>query len=105
MKPISLLLALTFALAATSGAWAADQAKNAKPAKGAAARETKNVKSSAPQKEQQVALTGSYIKRDIRRNGIVTDGPNPVYLLDRQSIEVSGGADLSQVLLRSGFRR
>ena len=103
MKPVSLILALTFALAATSGAVAADKAKQAESAK-AAVKQTKKVKSSAPQTEQQVSLTGSYIKRDIRRNGIVTDGPNPLYVLDRRSIEVSGGADLSQVLLRSGFR-
>jgi len=105
MKLTSLILALTFALIASSSALAADQAKNAKPAKTAAANQTKEGKTSAPKKERQVALTGSYIKRDINRNGIVTDGPNPVYVLDGKSIEISGGADLSQVLLRTGFRR
>ena len=104
MKSIALMLTLTLALVATSSALAVDKLKDAKPAKGAAAPQTKKIKSSAAQKEH-VALTGSYIKRDIRRSGIVTDGPNPVYVLDNRSIQTSGGADLSEVLLRTGFRR
>ena len=105
MKPFSLILVLTLALVATSSALATDKVKDAKSAKAAPAPQTKKVKSNASQKEHQVALTGSYIKRDVNRNGIVTDGPNPVYVLDGKTIETSGGADLSQVLLRSGFRR
>ena len=105
MKLFSLIIALTLVFAATSGALAADKNKETKPAKGNAASQAKEAKSSAAQKEQQVSLTGSYIKRNIHRHGIVTDGPNPVYVVDGKSIEVSGGADLSQVLVRSGFRR
>jgi hypothetical protein len=104
MKPIALILSLTFALVAASGARAADQTKNTKASQAGAAKQTKKLKSAGPQTERQVTLTGSYIKRDVRRNGIVTDGPNPVYVLDGKTIEISGGADLSQVLLRSGFR-
>ena len=104
MKRSSLLLVLVLSLAAALSSQAADKAKNLKPAKKSAATQTKKAKSSGVQKEQQVALTGSYIKRDIHRNGIVTDGPNPVYVLDRQTINVGGGADLSEVLIRRGFR-
>jgi hypothetical protein len=55
--------------------------------------------------EKNVVLTGSYIKRNVRRQGVVTDGPNPLYVVDRKTIDLSGAADLSQVLIRTGFRR
>ncbi len=55
--------------------------------------------------EKNVLLTGSYIKRDVRRDGLITDGPLPVYVLDSEAIRTSGAADLSQLLLRRGFHR
>jgi hypothetical protein len=56
-------------------------------------------------KSKKQALTGSYIKYKIRRDGIITDGPNNVYVLDSKTIQNSGAADLSQLLFRTGFRR
>ena len=49
-----------------------------------------------------VLLTGSYIKRDIRRRGEITDGPNVVAVLDSKTIKNSGAADLRQLLVRTG---
>jgi hypothetical protein len=102
MKLTFLTGALALSLFASSGALGADKATEAKSS--GVDSLPKKVKSSAPQKHQEVALTGSYIKRDIHRKGIITDGPNLVYVLDGKTMEISGGADLSQVLLHSGFR-
>jgi outer membrane receptor for monomeric catechols len=50
-------------------------------------------------------LTGSYLKTQYRRNGMVTDGPNNVLVIDRKTIDQSGAADLRQLLYRTGLRR
>src|ERR1051326_5339712 len=99
MKRATFIITLALGFA-TASAFAGDPAKDTKSSKSTSAKESKKSKP----KSEQVALTGSYIKRDIRRDGLVTDGPNPVYVLDRKLIETSGAADLSQVLIRSGFR-
>ena len=102
-----MVLALAITLGAASGALAADkkdkQTKD-KPADSQPAAKPKPAAETGTVKEN-TALTGSYIKRDVKRGGVVTDGPNPVYVLDHDSIQTSGASDLSQVLLRRGFRR
>ncbi len=100
MKTKCLLIALTVGFLA-SAAVAAEKVKDgkAKPAK-----QPKSVPE-APQLEKNVSITGSYIKRDVRRNGTITDATASVYVLDSDSIRNSGAADLSQLLLRRGFRR
>jgi hypothetical protein len=98
----STILIAAFALALSLGNVLADD--NVKAVKNEA--QVAKKKAAQPNHvEKQVLLTGSYIKRDIRRAGYVTDGPNAVYVLDRQSIESSGAADLGQVLIRKGFHR
>jgi hypothetical protein len=58
-----------------------------------------------PAKEQKpMEITGSYIKRNIRRDGRITDGSSQVVVLDRGMIDRSGAADLKQVLIRQGIR-
>ena len=107
MKTIRMMLALAITLGVASSALAADkkdQKTKDKPATTQAAKKVKAADNSAPQKES-TALTGSYIKRDVKRSGVITDGPNPVYVLDHDALNTSGASDLSQVLLRRGFRR
>jgi hypothetical protein len=112
MKKTPMMLALAITLGAASGALADDkkqdkQAKE-KPANSQAAGKAQPAKAAAnntAQKKENTALTGSYIKRDVKRNGVVTDGPNPVYVLDQDAVQTSGASDLSQVLVRKGFRR
>ena len=58
-----------------------------------------------PASPERVALTGSYIKQDIHRNGIVTDSANPVVVLDNEMIRNSGAADLRQLLVLRGLSR
>ncbi len=100
MNAKSLLIGLTVSFALSSGL-AAEKVKNP-PA--APAKKVKAVPE-APQTEKNVRLTGSYIKRDVRRNCVVTDGPTSVYVIDSEAIRNSGAYDLSQLLLRRGFRR
>jgi hypothetical protein len=93
-----LALALTLTVIASSVALAAD------PVKGTDSKETKKAQAQ-PAKElpTQVDLTGSYIRRTVRRNGKITDGPSQVVVLDREMIDRSGAGDLKQVLIRQGI--
>jgi hypothetical protein len=108
MKNTPLMLALLITVGAVSGALADDKKQDKqtkeKPANSQAPAKPKAASSTTHQKEN-TALTGSYIKRDVKRSGVITDGPNPVYVVDHDSIQTSGASDLSQVLLRRGFRR
>jgi len=47
-------------------------------------------------------VTGSYIPRDVQRNGPVTDGANNLRIIDESEIERSGGADTTQTLRQLG---
>jgi hypothetical protein len=98
-------IALTVTLAASSGGLAADKAKDAQPAKAAVAPSTAKAKAQPAHQEKSVLVTGSYIKRDIRRNGVITDGSSPVFVMDHQAIENTGAATLNQALTRQGLNR
>jgi hypothetical protein len=101
MKPC-LILALVLTLIAISVSSASEGGPATASSKEAKAKQ----QLTAPkQKSKMVALTGSYIKTDIRRSGFITDGPNCVAVLDSKTIRNSGAADLSQLLLRTGYRR
>ncbi len=105
MKTTLLISALLIGWSVPFGAVAADKTQTGKEAKPAAVQEKQKQPAVQPAKPApKVELTGSYIKQDIRRNGIVTDGKNPVFVLDNDWIHQSGAADLSQLLIRSGFR-
>ena len=100
-----MVLALAITLGAASGALAADKKDKETKDKPTNSQQAAKPKAAAETGKENTALTGSYIKRDVKRSGVVTDGPTPVYVLDRDSIQTSGASDLSQVLLRRGFRR
>src|SRR6266487_4589458 len=50
-------------------------------------------------------LTGSYIKREIRQSGQITDGPYQVVVYDAETIRRSGAGDLADFLRRRGAGR
>jgi len=107
MKMTLLKTTLILALASSS-AFASDKdakdAKETKPSTAAAAKEKAKTKQ-ATMKKREVLLTGSNIKREVRRDGQVTDAPNSLTIIDRKAIERSGAADVRQVLARqSAFR-
>jgi len=102
MKAIPLLCALV--VLGTSSVRASEKTGEDKRTKGLVKKPQASA-ASVMQKEKNVALTGSYIKRNVRRQGVVTDGPDPVFVIDRRTIDLSGASDLSQVLFRTGFRR
>jgi hypothetical protein len=105
MKRIS-SIAFAFVLVSSLGAFAADKSAE-KPKDSRQTKVNKSAKTSQkPEKAaRQVALTGSYIKRDINRSGVVTDGSNPVVVLDSEAIKNSGAGDLRELLLFRGISR
>src|SRR5262249_36957615 len=106
---MTLLKAILILAIACSTALASDKdAKDVKDAKGTKALTTaaakEKAKATAAQK-REVLLTGSNIKRAVRKDGQVTDGPNSLCIIDQKAIERTGVADVRQVLLRqSSFR-
>jgi hypothetical protein len=102
MKTSKWIALITFLLLSGVGGLAADKAAPATP------KQTAKAKAKAAKKShrsEHVALTGSYIKQNIHRNGVVTDGPNPVVVLDSEMIANSGAADLRQLLVLRGVGR
>ena len=97
---------LAFVLASALGALAADKPvekhKDPKPAK---ANKADKASETYSKTDRKMALTGSYIKQNVRRNGIVTDGSNPVVVLDSEAIRNSGAADLREALIFRGLGR
>jgi len=75
-------------------------ANNGKSVTPSSAAKTRKV----PRVEDETLLTGSHIKRDVRRYGQITDGSSLVLVIDRKAIERSGASDLRQLLSRSGVR-
>jgi outer membrane receptor for Fe3+-dicitrate len=107
MKATLLMASLICVAAAT--AFASDEgtkdAKQTKTVAQAATKEKAKTKQTSAVKKQEVVLTGSNIKREVRSDGQVTDAPNSLTVIDRKAIERSGVADLRQVLARqSGIR-
>ncbi|MEY2429512.1 MAG: hypothetical protein QOJ40_2397 [Verrucomicrobiota bacterium] len=99
MKTTSPVFVLSVLLAAASGAFAEEKAKDAKhTAKAKDAHQTQVT--SAGQ-----YVTGSYIKQKLNRDGQITDGPSPLVVFDQQTIERSGASDLKQLLVRRGAGR
>jgi hypothetical protein len=66
----------------------------------------KKPKERLPQaKEERVEITGSHLKRKITRNGRITDGQAPLFIIDRKQIEQSGASTVAGVLKRQGMFR
>lgn len=98
MKTISLVIAIAFAIGAVSVVKAADE-------KDSRQQQDKKVQSEKVKKapDEGTPLTGSLIRRDVRRAGQITDSSSQVLVLDREAIERSGASDLKQVLIRRGI--
>ena len=55
--------------------------------------------------DEEIVLTGTYIKSHVKRYGFLTTGPDQLLIVDRQAIERSGAADVRQLLNRYGLSR
>ena len=98
------MFALAIILCVARAAMACDKAKEGSEANSSPAHKAKTQQTASPQHEK-VSLTGSYIKSNVRRAGQVTDGVEPVIVLDNATIQRSGAADLRQLLVRQGASR
>jgi len=96
MKTILPLLVVAIALSATLQAFAGDAA---------ATKASKPSSNGDCTKAKKELLTGSYIKKETKRKGLITDGADRVFVIDNATIQNTGAADLKQVLVRRGFRR
>jgi hypothetical protein len=83
----------------------ADQSAVGKSVKSAKTEKTKNATPKRPVQKDVVTVTGSHLKRSVRQEGVIAVGPNPVYIIDNDSIRNSGATDLSQLLTHRGLRR
>lgn len=66
------------------------------------------IQSGAPRNQEpvnKVMVTGSWIPHQVHRHGGITDGPQSLYILDREEIERSGAATTAQALQRLPFGR
>jgi outer membrane receptor for monomeric catechols len=105
MKKTLLIATLTVAFASSSALASDKETKDAKETKTATAASVKEKAKAVAAQKREVALTGSNIKRVVRKDGQVTDGPNSLTIIDQKTIERSGAADVRQVLARqSSFR-
>ncbi len=102
MKSIRWICLASAALLICTSAMASEQSKTKADAKKNKANTKQKV---TPGATEQGTLTGSYIKQTVRRHGLVTDGANPVVVLDNETIRNSGASDVRQLLVRRGMFR
>ena len=101
----SFALVAGLVLCSSAALWAADQNVQPKPAKTAKLDTAKAPASGRSTQKETTTLTGSHLKQNTRREGLIAVGPNVVYIVDSDSIRNSGATDISQLLTRRGFRR
>jgi len=100
MKKTSLAIAITVAFGLVAAVKAADE----KDAKQQPQQDKKiQIEKAKRAPDEGTPLTGSLIKRNVRRAGEITDSSSQVLVLDRDAIERSGASDLKQVLIRRGI--
>ncbi len=99
MKDAKFILCLVSLLVGLATAYAGGDAKQPQADKSTPAT-TK--KAEGVRTEKPVVLTGSYLKRDVKRSGQITDGPSQVLVIDQKTIANSGASDLRQLLTQQG---
>ena len=112
MKTAALIVALAITAGTVSVASADDKTKDTKATSTAntAPAAVEKPKATTEQQPQYVYgktkdryLTGSYIKKEVRRTGLITDGPSPVLVYNQKTIEDSGAGDLRELLIKRGI--
>ena len=98
----SLMLALALGLTAGTIACASEPAAG-KATDTISARAKPRFAAPRPSSGSKTPHTGSYLPREVRRSGMITDGPYNVAVIDSDMIQNSGASDLQQLLVRRGF--
>ena len=101
MKSLPLNLVLATLLCSSSALLAADKPAAPKPLKHSKTERQKKPKTDTL--TEQSALTGSYIKKEVHRSGVVTDGPDPVFVIDSNAIRNSGASNVRELLAFRGL--
>ncbi len=108
MKTTSVILMFGLMLGAVSIASASDEpardksTKNDKPVAAAKVKARKAWVTDVKNAGIEELITGSYLKKRVHRNGMITDGASQVLVVDRGMIDRSGASTVSQVLNRYG---
>lgn len=92
-----MITTLRILCAAAFAAGVASAAPEAVKRQQSASVSTRNNKQGKP---AATAITGSYIKREVRQAGQITNGPYQVVVYDSESIRRSGASDLADFLKR-----
>lgn len=103
MKTRYLAVALTITIFLTGSALAGDKAHTDKTK--VAEKSKAKPKQKQVVKAQKIAVTGSYIKEEVRPDGTIPTGPSPLHIIDSESIRNSGGSDVAEVLIKKGYNR
>ena len=108
MRTTCLKLGLALALVALPGLLLAGETNTVTQAKAPRHTKAKTVvtapKAKAKTKPAETTITGSLIKKPIKRNGMITDGTSQVLVLDQDAFRAAGAADIMQALNRRGVR-
>ena len=104
MKTKSLAILIGVLAVVASTALAGDNSDKKDSKSSAAAKDKKTEKQSgATETYNGVKVTGSNVKQNIRKNGMITDNTSQLLVIDHQTIEKSGAVDLKQLLNKQGI--
>lgn len=101
MKSSFFATALMLAFLVSSSAVAVDTSHPTKPT----LADISNKSQKQVAKPQKVAVTGSYIKQQVRPDGTIPSGPSPLRVIDSEAIRNSGASDVIQLLVKKGYNR
>lgn len=101
-KSLAILIGV-MVVASTALAGENSDKKNSKAPNAAAKNKKTQTTSGATETYKGVKVTGSNVKQDIRKNGMITDNVSQLIVIDQQTIERSGAVDLKQLLNKQGI--
>ena len=104
MKLSSLAVSMALLLAFGAGAFASEQstANDSQQLLASIKKQKQKPATTTTEKDKPIQVTGSYIPRKVKKSGLITDTPSPLYVIDSKTIRNSGASDLRQLLTRQG---
>ena len=103
-KSLAILIGVFVVVASTALAGDNSDKKDSKSSTATAKAKDKKAEKQSGNTEtyKGVRVTGSNVKQDIRKNGMITDNTGQLLVIDQQTIEKSGAVDLKQLLNKTG---
>jgi hypothetical protein len=101
-KSLAILIGVFVVVASTALAGDNSDKKDSKSSTAKAKDKKTEKQSGNTETYKGVKVTGSNVKQDIRKNGMITDNTGQLLVIDQQTIEKSGAVDLKQLLNKTG---